>query len=434
MACMIKTAFTLFSILLLQIPATGLRAAGQDHRLKGRIIRALAVEAGNPEHILVGQKGRKPGSALVFKSRDGAGSWRTQNGNRPLAPMATDVQAVAAVSADLLLAGTWKHGLYVSRDGGRSFTRAAGFPSADIRDLQTKGGKIYAATARHGIFASKDQAKSWTALGPGKDFFWSISVARRALYASSPETGVHRLNDGEWERIFTSDKANAFAAASHRRAVAGDTGLYVAEHGPWRRTLKGEKFAEVLMPDNDTILAGSWSNGIAVVAPGGRLRQRLLKGKAVAHLQISGDKLLAGTWGDGLHIIPLSRIIRNRTPLIDAVLKNRVEELERLLKSGADPDGFDANRNTPLIFAARDGQTQIAELLIRSGATPGWIDGEQVTPLILAAFRDHIDVVKLLLSRKVDREQRDRWGRTAADYASRRGKNDPIYRLLTAAR
>ncbi|MEM8648526.1 MAG: hypothetical protein AAGF86_19610, partial [Pseudomonadota bacterium] len=45
--------------------------ADSRHVLKGRIIRALAIDPGNPDHILVGQKAGKPGSGLVFKSLDG---------------------------------------------------------------------------------------------------------------------------------------------------------------------------------------------------------------------------------------------------------------------------------------------------------------------------------------------------------------------------
>ncbi len=428
---MIRFATFLACLILLPMPAPAGQASGSDHKLKGRIVRSLAVEPGNAAHVLVGQKASKAGSALVFKSLDGTASWRTQNGNAPLAPQATDVQAVAAVSAELLLAGTWKQGLYVSRDGGGSFSRVTGFPGADVRDLKVAGDKIYAATPRHGILVSTDAAKTWTSMGPNREFFWSLDVVGDALYASSLEGGVYRWRNGGWEKIFTDDNASAFAATSHRRAVAGDNGLYIAEHGPWRRTLAGEKFADVLMPDNDTVLAASWSNGIAVVAPGGQVRQRLLSGKAVVHLQVAGDRLLAGTWGDGLHAIPLSRVIRKRTALIDAVVKNNVAAVAQLLTDGANPDGFVANRNTPLTFAARDGQVEIAKLLLDAGATPGWVDGEQVTPLILAAFRDHIEMVRLLLAHKVDRDHHDRSGRTARDYAAERGETDPIYRLLT---
>lgn len=421
----------LIAAALIVTPSLALAQSASDHRLKGRIIRALAVEPGSERHVLVGQKGNKPGSGLVFKSTDGADTWRTQNGNAPLSPESTDVQAVAAISADLVLAGTWKHGLFVSRDGGRQFLPVDGFPSSDIRDLRAHNGKIYVATARHGVFVSNDQAVSWSPLGLDPTFIWSITAKDDDFYASSPESGVFRLRGDSWDQIFGQDRAYAYSAASHRRAVAGENGLYIAEHGPWRKALEGEKFADVLMPDNDTILAASWSNGIAVVAPGGRVRERLLKGRAVAHLQIAGDRLLAGTWGDGLHIIPLSDVVRDRPALVDAVLRNDVAALVRQLDDGADPDQFDANRNTALIFAARDGQLEIARTLIKAGASPGWVDGEQVTPLILAALRDHPDIVRLLLSHGVDRDHRDKWGRTARDYAARRGQTDEIYRLLS---
>ncbi len=93
-------------------------AAESRHVLKGRIIRALAIDPGNPDHILVGQKAGKPGSGLVFKSLDGGKSWRTQNGNAPMAPAAADVQAVAALSGTALLAGSWQDGLaFITKDG-----------------------------------------------------------------------------------------------------------------------------------------------------------------------------------------------------------------------------------------------------------------------------------------------------------------------------
>lgn len=117
-------------------------------------------------------------------------------------------------------------------------------------------------------------------------------------------------------------------------------------------------------------------------------------------------------------------------PLIEATLRNDVAQVRQLLTAGSDPDVFDAHRNTALIFAARDGRAEIAELLIAAGSDPDWTDGEQVTPLILASFKNHIAIVRMLLEKNVDRNQRDQWGRTALDYAKRRGRDDPIYRLL----
>ena len=241
--------FVLTSLAMLATPLSAREPSGSDHRLKGRIIRSLAVEPGNPTHVLIGQKGGRARFGPVFESLDKTPSWRMQNGNASLLPTITDVQAAAAFSAELLLAGTWRHELYVSRDRGLSFAYHTGFPSVDIRDLQVAGGRIYAATARDGVFVSTDRATSWISLGLNKEFLWSLSVVDDALYASSLKSGIFRGLNGKWGKIFNHDKASAFASASHRRAVAGETRLYIAEHGPWRSTLKGEKFADVLLPD-----------------------------------------------------------------------------------------------------------------------------------------------------------------------------------------
>jgi ankyrin repeat protein len=100
------------------------------------------------------------------------------------------------------------------------------------------------------------------------------------------------------------------------------------------------------------------------------------------------------------------------------------------LASGAVPDFTDRNGNTALIFAARDGHLDIAELLVGYGATVDWQDDEQVTPLILASSRNHPEIVTLLLNHGATLAIRDQWGRTALDYAERRGADDPIAVML----
>ena len=116
--------------------------------------------------------------------------------------------------------------------------------------------------------------------------------------------------------------------------------------------------------------------------------------------------------------------------LLAATLDGDLSRVKSLLAAGVDPDIHDDHRNTALIYAARDGKTEIARLLLEAGADAGWIDGERVTPLILASFKNHLDIVQLLLARDVSRTHRDQWGRTALDYALRRGAEDPIAVLL----
>ena len=100
------------------------------------------------------------------------------------------------------------------------------------------------------------------------------------------------------------------------------------------------------------------------------------------------------------------------------------------LASETDPDHTDENGNTALIFAARDGHVEVAEMLIAYGATVDWQDDEKVTPLILAASRNHPEIVDLLLANGARPAIQDQWGRTALDYAERRGTNDPIAAML----
>ncbi len=100
------------------------------------------------------------------------------------------------------------------------------------------------------------------------------------------------------------------------------------------------------------------------------------------------------------------------------------------LVAGASPDSNDRSGHTALIFAARDGRLDIAELLLGYGATVDWQDGEKVTPLILAATMNHPDMVTLLLDHGAKLAIKDQWGRTALDYAERRGSDDPIAHML----
>lgn len=300
-------------IMMLASLATSVEVLAEArHVLKGRIIRSLAIEPGDANHLLVGQKAAKPGSALVFQSLDGGQSWLTLNSNRPLSANATDVQAVAAITKERLLAGTWKHGLFLSRDGGRNFEKLVDFPSSDIRDLQIADGVIYAATGRDGVFASDDLGETWQALGAGKSFLWSVTPSNGGLFASSPEAGVFAYQDQNWGKIFDLDKAYALAASTTdgaNKAVAGETGLHANKNGTWQTLIPNHKFADVLFIDDKRILAASWSQGISVVTIDGMLEKRLLDDQPVIHLQRNQAQLYVGTWGKGLHILPLTDVL-----------------------------------------------------------------------------------------------------------------------------
>ena len=153
-----------------------------------------------------------------------------------------------------------------------------------------------------------------------------------------------------------------------------------------------------------------------------RLRSLLTRGLLVLLLGCQHDRVMAQT-PEALN-----------AELIEATKAGVLTEVETLLAAGIDPDTVDAVNNTALIFASRDGHLAIAEALIAAGATVDWVDDEGVTPLILAAFKNHPALVDLLLAHGADQSVRDQWGRTARDYALRRGAADPILHKLDAAR
>lgn len=318
-------SFAVCFLFLANIAATAVASETEVRRvLEGKIVRSLVVDPTNASHVLIGQKGGAPGSAKVFQSRNGGETWHTLNGGAPLSPEATDVQAVAAVGEDIVLAGTWKHGLFISTDKGESFSWAAGFPSNDIRDfhVSTAQGEavVYAATARNGIFSSSDSGKTWNSLGPSKDFFWSVTASGDGdiVYAVSLESATFakdRRRNG-WRKIFDRDDAYGLVADRGGRtlAIAAQTGGYVSKDGgtAWQRIemVKDEKLSDVVLINQDIVVFGSWADGLVRLDLGGGKIKRFLPGVPVVHIAVAGDMLLVGTWGEGLKILPILSLVK----------------------------------------------------------------------------------------------------------------------------
>ncbi|MFZ8841947.1 MAG: ankyrin repeat domain-containing protein, partial [Pyrobaculum sp.] len=87
------------------------------------------------------------------------------------------------------------------------------------------------------------------------------------------------------------------------------------------------------------------------------------------------------------------------TPLHLAALRGSVEEVERLLNSGADPNVRDVFGRTPLHYASARNHKAAAELLLKHGADPNARDEDGETPLDLAAKWCAVDAAELLLGR-----------------------------------
>ncbi len=407
---------------------------GSFSKLKSRVIRSIAIAPHDQSLIVVGNKGPAAGDAKLFASSNAGVSWQFLNGGKPLSANATDVQAVAVVSPSILLAGTWKHGLYRSQNAGQSFDRVTDIPAKDIRSiLVLQSGRVLAATGAGGIWKSDDSGASWSASGLASGYFWSLSSnADSLLLAASPSLGLFQSTDSgdTWQRISSEEGIYEAAAHSGLIAAVGENGLIIrpAANRQWNRV---ERFAGIRLSSisiaANRLYIGSWKDGLWEYSVADGSVSQYSQGLPVLHVKNTGSALMAGSWGKGLHVLPVSE----RTEFLVTAAKARdAEVVGQLLNAGAAPDAFDRNRNTALIFAARDGLTNVVRQLIQSGAEVNWIDGEGVTPLILASFKNHPDIVRLLLDQSADKTVVDGFGRTALDYALRRGESDAIAKML----
>lgn len=414
---------------------------GSFGKLNGRIIRSMSVAPFDKNLIIVGNKGKSAGDATLFVSRNGGLSWRFLNSNTALHKQATDVQAVTAVTGDIFLAGTWKHGLFRSSDSGGSFRPVSSFPSKDVRGFAvTESGVVFAASGNRGVLKSNDAGLTWNQTSLNKAFVWSVHADRAGskLLASSPGSGLYRsLDQGDSWQVILPNKTNQSVASDNGSFIAAATenGLFISDDSAssWAQVeaFKNQRLSSVKFKDGspDKLLIGGWKSGLweYSISQG----QALQVGGAlpVVHVAETISGVAVGSWGKGLRINPHSK---NTRYLIDAAIAKDAGAVAQLLAAGANPDVFDTQRNTPLIYASRDGFSAIAKSLIDNGADVNWIDGENVTPLILASFKNHPQIVEMLLAKGADKNIVDKFGRTAIDYAKERGGSDPILKMLNS--
>ncbi len=124
--------------------------------------------------------------------------------------------------------------------------------------------------------------------------------------------------------------------------------------------------------------------------------------------------------------------ITGKTLLIDALLKNDMDMLGKLLKAGADPNKASKEGKTPLHYAARLGLDQAVVKLVESGAQTNPRDKSLETPLFDAVRSDNAEaVLGALLSCGGNLGIQDMYGRTALHEAARlAGDNDKDRKVL----
>lgn len=123
----------------------------------------------------------------------------------------------------------------------------------------------------------------------------------------------------------------------------------------------------------------------------------------------------------------------NRTPLHLAVERNNPTVAAALLLAGAKPNELDKDGWTPLHHAAAKNQLLMAKTLLAGGADPMTLSELGGTPLHEAAASGGKELIQLLLDHKVDPSVKSKEGVTALDLA-KKYKNQPAIDLLSGSK
>ncbi len=119
-----------------------------------------------------------------------------------------------------------------------------------------------------------------------------------------------------------------------------------------------------------------------------------------------------------------------RTRLWWAARHGQLEEVERLLEEGENPNQTDIDGEGPLHAAARWGQVDVLELLLSHGANIGARAAYGRTPLHVSVERAQLGTARALLNHSADANARDLFGRSPLHDAVGGGNDDLAVLLL----
>jgi ankyrin repeat protein len=118
-----------------------------------------------------------------------------------------------------------------------------------------------------------------------------------------------------------------------------------------------------------------------------------------------------------------------RTPIILAILDNRIDAVKYLLNMGADPAISD-NWGNAICSAALYHRPEIMQLLMDSGADPNTKTKDGTPVLLFAVSENHVETVKVLIAAGADVNAVSRQGETPLTSAK---ANETIRALLVTA-
>ena len=132
--------------------------------------RAFAAVPGEPRHLYLGDTNN-----WIFESQDGGESWERLSKVDGSDDLIVDSIVVDAADHRTVFAGVWRvdrpdGGLYVSRDGGRTWTSVPALHGQSVRSLAQapSDANVLVAGSLEGVYRSRDHGATWELISPPK--------------------------------------------------------------------------------------------------------------------------------------------------------------------------------------------------------------------------------------------------------------------------
>ncbi|WP_205179294.1 MULTISPECIES: ankyrin repeat domain-containing protein [Siminovitchia] len=106
------------------------------------------------------------------------------------------------------------------------------------------------------------------------------------------------------------------------------------------------------------------------------------------------------------------------------------QQIQQLLKKGADVNGQDAKGRTPAMIATYNADTDTVKVLIHEGADVNIQDDMKNNPFLYAGAEGYLDILQLTIKAGADPSLTNRYGGTALIPAAEHGYTDVIKELL----
>jgi photosystem II stability/assembly factor-like uncharacterized protein len=267
------------------------------HEMRGRAVRAIWLEAGNPLVVIAALVG-----AGLQRSADGGRSWQTV--------FTDDVVSLTGGNrhaAQRMYFSTQQGAVYRSDDAGVSWAARANAKKPEIHDSyllasQPNVQTLYLVLSDGATYISRDAGDSWEQFGgllPAiVHSFVESPAPAGALYATSAGRLYHTSGMAQWETLDTPElDSGAFALLGGKKAT-----LLVSQkpEGIARRDDAGGSWEE-------TSVDTPWNGSIAVITPASYNIDVAFAGTDGGQLAISADR--GRFWQTIRHDLPAIRCI-----------------------------------------------------------------------------------------------------------------------------